>query len=83
MNQVSVPEISFNRIVVDWNPRQYCDGLFTLSVKQTKTLYSAKVRAEDYREFHRSYWQMGKELREYMGSKSGWFSLYCSAGQSR
>ena len=60
-DQVSVPELSFNRIVVDWNPETVLMDIYFIS-KTNKTLYSAKARTEDYREFQRSVLKWGGNL---------------------
>ena len=71
-DQVSVPELSFNRIVVDWNPETVVMDIYFIS-KTNKTLYSAKARAEDYREFQRSVLEMGRELAVYGEVNPGGF----------
>ena len=67
-DQVSVPELSFNRIVVDWNPETVLMDIYFIS-KTNKTLYSAKARTEDYRELL----QMGRELAVYGEVNPGGF----------
>ncbi len=71
-DQVSVPELSFNRIVVDWNPETVVMDIYFIS-KTNKTLYSAKARAEDYRESQRSILEMGRELAVYGEVNPGGF----------
>ncbi|MFC5589988.1 YycH family regulatory protein [Sporosarcina soli] len=61
---LNVPEISFDRLVIDWNASHtYLDILFIS--KMNKTMYSAKAQVRDYKEFERTILTMGQEFEEY------------------
>ncbi|HJF30916.1 MAG TPA: two-component system activity regulator YycH [Sporosarcina psychrophila] len=59
-----VPVISFDRIIVDWNPAGIAMDIFFVS-RANKTLYSAKAKPEDYRNFQRTVLTQARELAEY------------------
>ncbi|KAA0948823.1 hypothetical protein FQ087_17725 [Sporosarcina sp. ANT_H38] len=54
------PEISFNKIVVEWNPDNIAMTVYFVS-QANKKLYSAKMNAEDYQ----NVLTKGRELQEY------------------
>lgn len=61
---LSVPEISFNRLVIQWKPSTTEVELLFIS-EMNKKLYSAKVRLEDYQKFQQTILAMGQEFDEY------------------
>jgi len=60
----TVPEISFDRIVVDWNPANIAMDIYFVS-RVNKKLYSAKAKPDDYRKLQRSILTDARELAEY------------------
>lgn len=60
----TVPEISFDRIVVDWNPANIAMDIYFVS-RANKKIYSAKAKPDDYRKFQRSILTDARELAEY------------------
>lgn len=61
---VYLSEISFDRLVVDWNPDSIEMDIYFIN-RANKKLHSAKVQAGDFRSFQRSVLAMGRELAEY------------------
>jgi regulatory protein YycH of two-component signal transduction system YycFG len=61
---LNVPEISFDRLVIDWNASHRSMDILFIS-KMNKTMYSAKAQVSDYKEFERTILTMGQEFEEY------------------
>ena len=61
---LSVPEISFDRLVIDWTSSSVKMDIYFIS-KMNKTAYSAKVMMEDFQEFQQTILAMGQEFDEY------------------
>ncbi len=64
VDEINIPEILFDRIVVDWNPANSEMDIYFVS-RANKMLYSAKAKAEDLRGFNRSILPKARELAEY------------------
>jgi regulatory protein YycH of two-component signal transduction system YycFG len=64
VDETNVPEILFDRIVVDWNPANSEMDIYFVS-RANKMLYSAKAKAEDLRSFNQSILPKARELAAY------------------
>ncbi len=62
--EVPTPEISFNRIVVEWKPDNTGMTIYFVS-KVNQSLYSAKMSTVDYQNLYGSVLTKGLELQEY------------------
>ncbi|MEK5040647.1 YycH family regulatory protein [Sporosarcina sp. FSL K6-3457] len=62
--KMDVPETSFDRLVVDWNPAGVSMKINFVS-RANHVLYSAKVKVDDNQSFHRSILTWGRGLGQY------------------
>jgi regulatory protein YycH of two-component signal transduction system YycFG len=62
--KMNVPETSFDRLVVDWNPAGVSMNISFVS-KANHVLYSARVKIDDNQGFHRSILTWGRDLDQY------------------
>ncbi|MBE1556497.1 YycH family regulatory protein [Sporosarcina limicola] len=66
ITDANIPETSFDRIVVDWNPAGISMDVIFISRKNNGYLYKVKAKVEDYRTFNRSVLTWGRGLGEYV-----------------
>ncbi|WP_040285314.1 YycH family regulatory protein [Sporosarcina koreensis] len=60
----NVPEVLFNRLIVNWNPEDSLPEIHFVSTV-SKTHYKAKVKMEDTQQFQKSIIKKGKQLGRY------------------
>ena len=60
--KVNMPETSFDRLVVEWNPSGVTMDVSFVS-KANQVLYSAKAKVDDYQGFQRSVLAWGERPR--------------------
>ncbi len=64
-SKMEVPEASFDRLIVDWNPAGTAMDIHFVS-RTTEVLFSAKVEVDNYQHFYRSILTWGRDLGEYV-----------------
>ncbi|MER2089198.1 MAG: two-component system activity regulator YycH [Sporosarcina sp.] len=66
----TVPEVSFDRIIIDWNTNTVEMDIYFVS-RANKKLYSATVKPEDQRSFQHSIVTEGRGLAKYIEVNPG------------
>ncbi|MFJ7935417.1 YycH family regulatory protein [Sporosarcina sp. NPDC096371] len=68
--KMKVPEISFDRLIVDWSSASSSVNISFVS-RANHVLYTAKVNVDDYQSFQRSIEAWGSDLGQYKDSNPG------------
>ncbi|WP_318616561.1 YycH family regulatory protein [Sporosarcina sp. YIM B06819] len=68
--KMTVPETTFDRLIVDWNPTSKSMNISFVS-RGNQLLYRAKAKVDDYPSVHRSLLTWGRNLGQYADSNPG------------